>query len=127
MDENNELTGFDVEVLREVGEKLDLEVQFETMAFDGILAALRNGQIDIAANDFAITEERLEIFDFTEPHKFSFGSAVIRAEDDERFESAYDLEGVNVGLGSLTSNYAIFAENIEADSYQHTTAGSTRF
>lgn len=114
-DENNELTGFEVELVREIGERLDLEVNFETMDFDGILPALRNGQIDVAAHDFAITEERLEIFDFVDPHKFSYGSIIVRAEDQDTFESAYDLEGVDVAVGSLTSNYAIFADNIGAN------------
>lgn len=114
-DENNELTGFEVELVREIGERLDLEVEFETMDFDGILPSLRNGQIDVAAHDFAITEERLEIFDFVDPHKFSYGSVIVRQEDEDRFESAYDLEGVDVAVGSLTSNYAIFADNIGAN------------
>ncbi|GEN46190.1 putative ABC transporter extracellular-binding protein YckB [Alkalibacillus haloalkaliphilus] len=114
-DENNELTGFDVEMMREIGERLGVEVEFSTMDFDGILPALRNGQIDIASNDFAITEEREEIFTFTEPYKFSYGSVIVRSDDMGNFESAYDLEGVPVALGSLTSNYAIFAENIGAD------------
>ncbi|MDQ0351884.1 cystine transport system substrate-binding protein [Alkalibacillus filiformis] len=114
-DEDNELTGFDVEMMREIGERLGVEVEFSTMDFDGILPALRNGQIDIASNDFAITEEREEIFTFTEPYKFSYGSVIVRSDDMGHFESAYDLEGVPVALGSLTSNYAIFAENIGAD------------
>ncbi|GAK14683.1 LOW QUALITY PROTEIN: amino acid ABC transporter, periplasmic amino acid-binding protein [Geomicrobium sp. JCM 19039] len=115
MDENNELTGFEVELVREVANRLDLDIEFSTMDFDGILPALRNGQIDVAAHDFAITEERLETFDFVEPHKYSYGSAIVRAEDVDQFTSAHDLEGVEVALGSLTSNYAIFADNIGAD------------
>ncbi|MFB4160959.1 transporter substrate-binding domain-containing protein [Geomicrobium sp. JSM 1781026] len=115
MDENNELTGFEVELVREVANRLDLDIEFSTMDFDGILPALRNGQIDVAAHDFAITEERLETFDFVEPHKYSYGSAIVRAEDVDHFTSAHDLEGVEVALGSLTSNYAIFADNIGAD------------
>ncbi|WP_078427200.1 transporter substrate-binding domain-containing protein [Alkalihalobacterium alkalinitrilicum] len=114
-DENNELTGFDVELVRELGERLGLEVEFSTMDFDGILPALRNGQIDIAANDFSITEERKETFDFVIPHKYSYGSIIVRTEDVDNFESAHDLEGVKVALGSLTSNYAMFADNIGAD------------
>lgn len=115
MDENNELTGFEVELVREVANRLNLDIEFSTMDFDGILPALRNGQIDVAAHDFAITEERLETFDFVEPHKYSYGSAIVRAEDVDHFTSAHDLEGVEVALGSLTSNYAIFADNIGAD------------
>ncbi|WP_247747431.1 transporter substrate-binding domain-containing protein [Alkalihalobacillus sp. BA299] len=114
-DENNQLTGFDVELIRELGEQLGVEVEFSTMDFDGILPALRNGQIDIAANDFAITDERKETFDFVIPHKYSYGSIIVRTEDVDKYESAHDLKGVKVALGSLTSNYAMFAENIGAD------------
>lgn len=114
--EANELTGFDVELVREIADYLELEVEFRTMDFDGILPSLRNGQIDMAVNDFAITEERLETFDFTDTYKYSYGSVIVRTEDLDNFDSAHDLEGVNAALGSLTSNYARFAEYIGANS-----------
>ncbi|UTR11977.1 transporter substrate-binding domain-containing protein [Evansella sp. LMS18] len=114
--EDNELTGFDVELARAIADYHGLEVQFETMEFDGILPALRNGQIHMAVNDFAVTEERLETFDFTDPYKFSYGSVIVRSEDADQFQSAEDLEGVDAALGSLTSNYARFAEYIGANS-----------
>ncbi|SDC58439.1 amino acid ABC transporter substrate-binding protein, PAAT family [Pelagirhabdus alkalitolerans] len=113
--DENELTGFDVELVREIADYLDLEVEFETMDFDGILPALRNGQIDLAVNDFAITEERLETFTFTDPYKFSYGSIIVREDDVDQFDDAYDLEDVPVALGSLTSNYARFSEYVGAD------------
>lgn len=113
--EDNELTGFDVELVREIANYLDIDVEFRTMDFDGILPSLRNGQIDMAVNDFAITAERLETFDFTDTYKHSYGSIIVRTEDLDLFESAHDLEGVNAALGSLTSNYARFAEYIDAN------------
>lgn len=114
--EDNELTGFDVELVREIANYLDIDVEFRTMDFDGILPSLRNGQIDIAVNDFAVTAERLETFDFTDTYKHSYGSIIVRTEDLNSYESAHDLEGVNAALGSLTSNYARFAEFIDANS-----------
>lgn len=113
-DDDNQLTGFEVELVREIADLLGVEVEFRLMDFDGILPSLRNGQIDVASHDFAITEERLQIFDFVEPHKHSYGSIIVRTEDVDDFASAHDLEGVDVALGSLTSNYAIFADNIGA-------------
>lgn len=113
--EDNELTGFDVELVREMANYLGVDVEFKTMDFDGILPALRNGQIDFATNDFAITEERLETFDFTVPYKYSYGSIIVREEDVDKFESAQNLEGMDVALGSLTSNYARFADYIGAN------------
>lgn len=114
-DENNNLTGYDVELFREIAEYLNIEVEFKTSSFDTILPALRNGQIDVAANDMSITDEREDIFDFTIPYKYSYGSAIIRKEDKDKYHSAHDLEGKNVALGSLTSNYAKFAESVGAN------------
>jgi cystine transport system substrate-binding protein len=109
-----ELTGFDVEVARELGNRLGLEIEFKTMEFDGLLPALRNGQIDVAANDFTITEERQEKFDFTIPIKHSFGSALVRESDSSGIETVEDLKGKKVG-GSATSNYSEFARNQGAE------------
>ncbi|WKA51846.1 transporter substrate-binding domain-containing protein [Planococcus liqunii] len=109
-----ELTGYDVEVARALGEKLGLEVEFKEMEFDGLLPALRNGQIDIAANDFAITDERKEKFDFTVPVKHSYGSAIVRESDNSGIESVEDLKGKKVG-GSATSNYSKFAQEQGAE------------
>jgi len=109
-----ELTGYDVEVARALGEKLGLEVEFKEMEFDGLLPALRNGQIDIAANDFAITDERKEKFDFTIPVKHSYGSAIVRESDNSGIESVEDLKGKKVG-GSATSNYSKFAQEQGAE------------
>lgn len=109
-----ELTGYDVEVARALGEKLGLEVEFKEMEFDGLLPALRNGQIDIAANDFSITDERKEKFDFTIPVKHSYGSAIVRENDNSGIESVEDLKGKKVG-GSATSNYSKFAQEQGAE------------
>lgn len=123
MDPNtNELTGFEVEVVRELAKRLNLTPVFTTMEFDGILPALRNEQIDIAANDFTITPERLEKFDFTTPHKFSYGSAIVRADAD--INSVEDLKGIKIG-GSLTSNYSEFARENGAEVIAYSGGGDT--
>lgn len=113
-EKTKELTGYDVEVARALGEKLGLEIEFKEMEFDGLLPALRNGQIDIAANDFAVTDERKEQFDFTVPIKHSYGSAIVRESDNSGIESVEDLKGKKVG-GSATSNYAKYAREQGAE------------
>lgn len=113
-EDTKELTGFDVEVVRELGKRLGLEIEFKTMEFDGLLPALRNGQIDVAANDFTITEERLEKFDFTMPIKHSYGSALVREDGSSGIETVEDLKGKKVG-GSATSNYSDFARSQGAE------------
>jgi L-cystine transport system substrate-binding protein len=118
--DTKKLTGFDVEVVRELGKRLGLKVEFKTMEFDGILPSLRAGKIDLAANDFTITDERKQKFDFTIPVKYSYGSAIVR-DNDNSIKTVEDLKGKKIG-GSLTSNYSTFAQNHGAQVIAYTGA-----
>ena len=92
-EESDTLTGFDVELMKEIGKRLDLEVQFKEMAFDNMLTSVQNGQIDVAANDISVTEDRKEKFAFSTPYKHTYGTAIVRKSDLSGIESLEDLKG----------------------------------
>ena len=92
-EESDELTGFDVELMKEVGKRLDLDVQFKEMAFDNMLTSVQNGQIDVAANDISVTDDRKEKFVFSAPYKYTYGTAIVRKSDLSGIKSLEDLEG----------------------------------
>ena len=117
--ETNELTGFEVEIAKEFADRLGLKVEFKTMEFDGILPALRNGQIDLASNNFTINEERKKKFDFTTPYKHSYGTIVVRADGTSGIESVEDFEGKKFG-DSPTSNFSDFARKHGAEVISYT-------
>lgn len=113
-DDNDELTGYDVEVLREVANRLDLEASFEIMGVDSMLPAVDSGRIDVAANDMTITEKRLEQFSFSEPYKYSYTTMAVRTDDNSGIESLEDLEGKKAG-GGATTVYSQIAEHYGAE------------
>ncbi|MEW8968240.1 transporter substrate-binding domain-containing protein [Exiguobacterium alkaliphilum] len=92
-EESDELTGFDVELMKEIGQRLDLEVQFKEMAFDNMLTSVQNGQIDVAANDISVTEDRKEKYAFSTPYKYTYGTAIVRKSDLSGIDSLEDLKG----------------------------------
>nr|WP_230872905.1 transporter substrate-binding domain-containing protein [Exiguobacterium sp. SRB7LM] len=92
-EESDTLTGFDVELMKEVAKRLDLEIEFKEMAFDNMLTSVQNGQIDIAANDISVTEDRKEKFAFSKPYKYTYGTAIVRKSDLSGIESLEDLKG----------------------------------
>ncbi|STO08136.1 MULTISPECIES: transporter substrate-binding domain-containing protein [Exiguobacterium] len=92
-EESDELTGFDVELMKEIGQRLDLEVQFKEMAFDNMLTSVQNGQVDVAANDISVTEDRKEKFAFSTPYKYTYGTAIVRKSDLSGIDSLEDLKG----------------------------------
>lgn len=113
-DENDELTGYDVEVLREVAERLGLEAKFEIMGVDSMLPAVDSGRIDVAANDMTVTEKRKESFNFSIPYKHSYTTMAVREADNSGIESLEDLEGKKAG-GGATTIYSQIAEHFGAE------------
>lgn len=112
--ETNELTGFDVEIVKELAERLDLEVEFVEMGFDGMLTAVQTGKVDMAANDIGITEKRKEKFALSTPYKHSYGTAIVREDDLSGIEGLNDLEGKKAA-GAATSNYMKLAREKGAE------------
>lgn len=101
-DETNELTGFEVEVVREMAKRLELEVEFVEMGVDGMLTSINSGTVDLAANDMDITDEREEKFQFSIPYKHSYGSAIVRADDLSGIKTLEDLKGKKAAGASTT-------------------------
>lgn len=112
--ESNELTGFEVEVAREAAERLELEIEFKEMGFDEMLTSVQTGQVDIAANDIEISEDREEEFIFSAPIKYSYGTAVVRKDDLSGISSLEDLKGKKAA-GAATSIYMEIARENGAE------------
>ncbi|WP_273834557.1 transporter substrate-binding domain-containing protein [Guptibacillus sedimenti] len=101
---SDKVTGYEVEVVREMAKRLDLDVEFEEMGFDGMLTSINSGKVDLAANDITSTDERMEKFTFSEPVKYSYGTAIVRKDDLSGIKSLDDLEG-KIAAGASTTVY----------------------
>lgn len=110
----DELTGYDVEVMKEVGKRLGVDVSFEIMGIDSMLPAIKSGRIDVAANDIEVTDKRLEQFNFSDPYKYSYTTMVVRKEDNSGIESLEDLAGKKYG-GGATTIFGQIAEHYGAE------------
>ena len=113
-EESNELTGFEVEILREAANRLGLEVEFTEMGVDGMLTSLNSEQIDIAALGIDRDGENADKYNFTIPYKYSFGSMVVREEDNSGIEKLEDLKGKKAA-GAATTSYMKVAEKFGAE------------
>lgn len=113
-EESGELTGFEVEVVRELGERLGLEIEFRELGFDEMLTSVSTGQLDMAANDIEVTEDMTDKFLFSTPIKYSYGTAVVRKDDLSGIESLEDLEGKKAA-GASTSVYMQIARDYGAE------------
>lgn len=109
---SGELTGYDVEVVTAVADRLGVEPVFEETQWDAIFAGLSAGRFDVIANQVSINPERQEEFDFSEPYTISPGVLIV-AEDNGDIASFDDLAGATTAQ-SLTSNWYQVAEDAGA-------------
>lgn len=108
----NQLTGYEVETMREIAKRLDLEIEFEIIGVDNVMPGIKSGRIDISSA--TITDKRKEEFDFSEPYNYSYITMAVRESDNSGIETLEDLEGKKAG-GGATTIYSQIAEQFGAE------------
>ena len=111
-DQNNELTGYDVEVGRAIARKLGVQANFVEVDWDGIFAGIDAKRYDIACNGVEVTDERALKYDFSAPYAYTH-TALIVTKDNDTIKSYQDLKGKTT-TNSLGSTYADLAESLGA-------------
>ncbi len=112
--EGDELTGFDVELVREIATRLGLEDEWVPTAFETIFTQLATGRFDMVASATTITDEREEIINFTEPYYRAQQALIVNAEQTPDIQSTADLgEGDTVALQRGTTGEMWARENLE--------------
>ena len=68
VDENGEYQGYDVELARQIGEDLGVEVEFVSTEAANRVEYLETNKVDLILANFTVTEERAEKVDFAEAY-----------------------------------------------------------
>ncbi len=101
-DDNNELTGLDIELGKALAEKLGVEVEFQEAAWDSLLIGIDTGRFDTVINSVSITEERAEKYDFSDPYYYEARRVVVRADDDS-IHGPEDLDGKKIATNTTNA------------------------
>ena len=90
-EKTGEIIGFDVDLVDAICERINCVPQFVTTAWDGIFAALQQGEFDMVVSGVSITPERDKQMDFSDPYLVVSQAIMVRI-DDEGLEAADDGE-----------------------------------
>ncbi len=82
VDEQGELTGFDVEIGKEIARRIGVEGKPIATAWDGIIAGLLANRYDTIIGSMAITDERLKTIDFSSPYYRSGAQLFVKKGTD---------------------------------------------
>lgn len=108
--------GIDVEILAAIAADQGFEYELEPLGFNAALQAVQADQADGVIAGMSITDERKEIFDFSQPY---YDSTVCAAAADASITSLDALKGKTVAVKTGTMSES-WAESIK-DQYGFTT------
>ena len=114
-DENNELTGYDIAVVKAIDEMLpQYEISFEVTEFTGIFAGIDSSRYQMAANNITKNPERESKYLFGN-QSYLYNNAVIAVQSDRTdIQSLDDLGGKTTVIKPSGSFQQAFVENYNA-------------
>lgn len=103
---DGKFTGYDNELLRAMGEKLGLKVEFKSTSFASLLSQVENKQFDVGSSSISTTDERRKNVGFS--NGYDFGYMAVVAMDETPIKGFADLdEKTRIGVvqGTVQDDY----------------------
>ena len=110
-DKDFQLDGLDIALIREIGQILDVKVEFRDIAFDGLRDALQIGQIDIAISAISVTPERQEVVDFSNVYFVSADAFLAVQNSTISIDKVNDLTSYRLGV----QNRSVFQDWLQSE------------
>ena len=114
--DDKELVGYEIDMLNEIGKRLDLEIEYQEIGVAEAFTAVDSGKVDLSVNNFDMTEARKEKYNFSIPYKYSVGGYIVREDGSSGLEAAdlSDWTGKKA-CGGAGTQYMKLAEKLGAE------------
>lgn len=100
--QSNQIVGFDVDVMNEIGKLANFTPEFQNTSFDTIFTALQSKQFDAVMSSVTITDERKKIVAFSEPY-ITVGQVIVTSNDNTTITGPETLASAQVGVQTGTT------------------------
>ncbi|MGQ9491148.1 MAG: transporter substrate-binding domain-containing protein [Anaerolineae bacterium] len=101
--------GWEYEAVEEICRRLNCVVEWRVINWDSMIAAVKDGQMDIGMDGITITDERKQQVDFSDPYMVSQQFMLVRA-DENRFSNAQEFaanDKLLIGAQAGTTNFYV--------------------
>ncbi len=115
--ENGEITGFDIDLAKEVCNRLGVELELRPIDWDAKILDLNSRDIDVIWNGLSITEDRKKTIGFSTPYLAN--RQIVIVLEGSGIDSKKDLAGKKVGVQMGSSgDAALTADKDSLDSIE---------
>ncbi|MGY3779584.1 ABC transporter substrate-binding protein/permease [Isobaculum melis] len=118
IDGKDTIVGMDVKIAEQIAKDLGVKLEFRDMDFDGLLAALETGKVDIIMAGMNPTPERQNSVDFSDIYYTGGQFLLVRKEDEGKYQNLDDLAGRKIGVQKSTMQEAAAKEQIKEPNIQ---------
>lgn len=109
VNDNGEPDGFDVALIKAIGEKLGVTVQVDNMEFASLVSSI-GSKIDVSIAGMTVTDERKNAVDFSDSYYEAVQFVIV--PEDSGIATAEDLKNKSIGV-QLGTTGDFIAEEIE--------------
>jgi polar amino acid transport system substrate-binding protein len=105
--DNGQAEGWDYDAIAEICRRLNCKPVYQEIAWDNMIAAVAEGQFDMAADGITITDDRAEVVDFSDGY-IAVDQRIIVRLDETRFAKIDDFKTdteAKLGTQKGTTNY----------------------
>jgi polar amino acid transport system substrate-binding protein len=102
-DSSGKIVGYDPDILEAIAADWGVTIEYQTMAFPGIIPSIVAGSVDMEASALNVSAERAKKIDFTIPLA-STTNAVLKLQDNTKVKSSRieDLAGLKCAVKQTT-------------------------
>lgn len=93
VDENRNLVGFEVDLLKEIGRRTGATIEFRDMPFDRLLDAVAGKQVDMAIGAITVTKEREKLVAFSDSYYRLSGYSLLVKKGNPPVRNEEELAG----------------------------------
>jgi polar amino acid transport system substrate-binding protein len=105
--------GVGVDLARALGESLGRPVEFSDLPFNGLIPALKTGQIDLILSSMTATDERRQSIDFSEPYLRTGLCLLVQKNSDIQSAADLDKPGRKVAVLKATTGHLWATNNLK--------------
>jgi len=112
VDSTGKKTGFDIELMEEIGKRMGVKVEWVDMPFDSLIAAVKEAKIDVSISCFNYDEERAKEVGFSKAYFNSEDSFIANKDFTGKIEKPEDVAAYKLGVQSGTTQDTWIKENL---------------
>ena len=94
---SREISGFDMDLIRAIGKKLDMRIEVLDMDFEALIPAVRRGNLNLVIAGMTITPDRQKVVDMSDSY-YTSGLVLVTNQGNNAIQKPEDLKNRAVAV-----------------------------